>query len=110
MAESIDFFGRREYDHKGNYRFVVKPRTVADCVVFPAGASKIDDADVLDGDTTALTVLAPAGTEVHEGEECSIRGITFVVKHVPFDYAVGRRPVNRRHRPRVTITVERTEA
>lgn len=85
-------------------------REVAGCVIDTAGQSKINEIDVSDGDTTTLRILAPGGSKIFVGQEAEVRGETYVVKHVPFDYAVGRRPALARHRPRVLIIVERKAA
>lgn len=76
--------------------------------VSPLSQSEIDGADY-DGDTTKLQVLAPAGTQVSEGEVLTIRGLDYVVVFVPFDWSVGRRPLASFHRTKLQIVVERSK-
>lgn len=108
--EPVHVKGRTGEDHRGRIVQIAEDRTIDGCTVFPAGQSKINDLDIEDGDVTTLSVLMPAGTSIAEGEWVSIRGVEYRVKHVPFDWSVGRRPVLSRHHPKVQITVERGEA
>lgn len=110
MAETVIFQGVRDYGDRGHLVYTHDPREVAGCVIAPAGGSQIVGDGVLDGDTTTLTIYAPGGTEAYEGEYCVIRGVEYVVRDVPFDYAYSRRPRHPRHRPRTLITVTREEA
>lgn len=80
------------------------------CVVHPVGQSETSDADVWDGDTRELRVLAPAGTKVENGQRVEFRGEEYAVKHTSFDYAPIRRPVIARHRVGVVFHIVREEA
>ena len=95
------------------YGDVVQPageREIHGCVVGLQGQSDINGGGVWDGDATTLEVLAPPGTVVEEGAVIICRGLEYTVSHVPFDWSVGRRPVNARHRPRVRFLIDRGEA
>ena len=98
------------YDPDGNPIEHPEGAVIRHCVVEPAGQAKIDDRDVVSGDTTTLRVLAPAGTVVEEGARVKYRGDLYTVKFDPFDYSVGRRPVLARHRPRTLFLIERIRA
>lgn len=103
--EIVKFIGPEYVDADG---YLVGGDVVAApvCDVYPAGAGRIDMDDV-DGDTSKLTILAPAGVPVTEGMVAVVRGETYTVVHSPWDWAVGRRrSAVARHRPRVEITVE----
>lgn len=108
MAETVRVGTREEVDWDGNVVPGSGFREIHGCVVSPAGESRIDQVDV-DGNTSKLQVLAPAGTAIAEGDEVTIRGLIYQVQHVPFDWSVGRRPANPRHRPKVSFIVERGE-
>lgn len=85
-------------------------REVPGCVVSPAGDQVIKGDDFVHGDITKLQVFAPAGTVVEDGDVVVIRGEEYTVQQRrSFDYSVGRRPVLRRHRPKVMFVVERGE-
>lgn len=85
-------------------------KEIPDCVVSPAGDQVVSGDGFIRGDLTKLQVLAPAGTEVREGQHVQIRGEVYQVEHVPFDYSYGRRPLMSLHRPRVIFTVARGQA
>lgn len=106
--EIVEFTEPGSYDPDGYY-VAGEVTSVAGCVVYPTGASTITDVD-FDGDTSRLTVLAPAGTRVQVGGRAVIRGETYRVVHVPFDWAHGRRPAVAQHRPKLEIYVERNQA
>ena|GEM_PF-1809665 len=60
-----------------------------------------------------LVVYMPPGVRVEQGDVVRLmqRGEEeYTVVSVPFDWSVGRRPVNPRHKPKLAITVERKEA
>lgn len=80
------------------------------CVVSPAGDQVVKGDGFAHGDITRLQVLAPPGTVVADGDVVVIRGEDYVVQQRrSFDYSVGRRPVLRRHQPKVLFIVERGE-
>ncbi|QRV71420.1 head-to-tail connector [Corynebacterium phage CL31] len=111
MSETILVLGEESYDDDTGE--LIPPqviREVAGCVVDTAGQTKIDGVDVSDGNTDRLRILAPAGAVFREGEAVEVRGVVYRVKHIPFDYSVGRRPVLARHRPRTMVIVERKES
>lgn len=108
MSETVTVVGEDEYDWDGNLIPGSGKREIAGCTVSPAGQSRIDQADV-DGITSSLQVLAPAGTTIAEGEQVKIRGLTYTVDQVPFDWSHRRRPANPRHRPKVAFIVKRGE-
>lgn len=108
MAETVIVVGKDEYDWDGNLLPGNSEREIHNCVVSPAGQSRIDQPGV-DGNTSTLEVLAPAGSVISEGDVVTIRGLVYEVKFVPFDWSTGRRPANPRHRPKVAFTVERGE-
>lgn len=80
---------------------------VEHCVIVPAGSATQEGIGFDHADTTKLQVLAPPGTVVAEGQRILIRDELFVVEYPSFDYSRGRRPVVRRHRPKVVFTVAR---
>lgn len=80
------------------------------CIVGLQGQADINGGGVWDGDATTLEVLAPAGSSVNEGDIVVFRGDIYTVKHVPFDWSVGRVPVVSHHQPRVRFLIERGEA
>lgn len=110
MSETIVVHGRDRFDPDGEIIPGSGRREIAGCVVAPSGQAKITDDGIVDGDTTTLEVVAPGGSVIREGERVVWRGVEYVVKHVPFDWSVGRRPALSRHRPRTVFTVERKEA
>lgn len=85
-------------------------QSVPGCVISPAGDQVVRGDGFVHGDLSKLQVIAPAGTQVREGQHVQIRGDIYRVEFEPFDYSVGRRPVLGRHRPRVLFTVVRGEA
>lgn len=110
MSETVLVLGEGQYDQiKGTWIPASILREIPGCVLDTAGQSKINGDDVSDGNTDRLRILAPAGTVIREGEIIEVRGITYRVQHIPFDYSVGRRPVLARHRPRVLFIAERKE-
>lgn len=62
-----------------------------------------------DGTVTKLRVFAPPGTVVDEGQLVEVRGQTWRIDGVVFDWSTNRRPVLARHRPRVEFVVNRGE-
>lgn len=83
---------------------------IAHCVVSPAGDKVVQGDGYVHGDVSKYQILAPAGTVFRDGDVVRVRGEEFVVDPLQsFDYSVGRRPVLRRHRPRVVVTVSRGE-
>lgn len=98
------------FDRDGNPLEHPEGETIFGCVVEPAGQTKIEDRDVVSGDTTTLRVHAPAGTVVEEGATVLFRGEEYVVQFVPFDYSVGRRPALARHQPRTLFIIEQARA
>ena len=110
LAESLIVVGEPVVDRYGD---VVSPggeRVIDGCVVGLQGQADVNGGGVWDGDATTLEVLAPGGTVIEEGERVIFRGDEYTVAHVPFDWSVGRRPVNPRHRPRTRFLIERGEA
>ncbi|ARU46730.1 hypothetical protein [Corynebacterium silvaticum] len=73
--------------------------------VFPMGATTFDDqGDGVNGGNTRqvqvqVQVLAAAGTPINEGDELVIRGLSYRVIHIPWDWATGRTPALASHRP-----------
>lgn len=110
MAEVLTILGTPVYDRYGDVVEAGEEREVAGCVVGLQGQSGIEGGGVWDGDSSTLEVFAPPGTVISEGDIVSFRGLRWQVKHAPFDWSVGRRPVNSRHRPRVRFLIERGEA
>ncbi len=110
MAEAIVWLGRVNRDQFGDESVVGERRDIPGCVVGLRGQESINGEGVWDGDATTLEVFAPPGAQVSEGELVEFRGQRYTVSHVPFDWSVGRRPANRRHRPRVRFLIERSEA
>lgn len=95
------------------YGDVVQPageKEIPGCVVGLQGQADINGGGVWDGDATTLEVLAPAGTVIAEGTAVMCRGELYKVAHVPFDWSVGRVPLNPFHQPRVRFLIERGEA
>ena len=109
MSETIRSIGREVVDADGRRKLVGTPRDIEDCVVGPEGQAVIEGQGFFSGNTTTLQVLAPAGTVIAEGEVVRVRGVDYKVKHVPFDYSVGRRPWLSSHRPRTVFVIERKE-
>lgn len=110
MSEILLVTGKPTLDRYGDLVMAPDSREISDCVVGLRGQSDIDGGGVWDGDATTLEVLAPGGTEIREGETVQCRGVEYVVTNVPFDWSVGRRPVNPRHAPRTRFLIERKEA
>ena len=111
MSEQIDVWGRDRKDPDGRLIRGGLERVIDDCVVDTAGQSTINGADVPDGNTDTLRILAPAGSNIRVGERVKVRGVEYVVKFIPFDYSHSRRrPAVAYHRPRTLIIVERKEA
>ena len=79
------------------------------CRVWPAGFSDMEGQD-FDGNTTTLTVQAPAGAPYEVGMQVEVRGELYEVIHVPFDWSHGRRAAHPRHQPQVMLTVELPQA
>lgn len=80
------------------------------CVVSPAGDQVVQGDGYVHGDVSKYQILAPPGTVFRDGDVVRVRGEEFVVDPLlSFDYSIGRRPVLRRHRPRVMVTVSRGE-
>lgn len=109
MTERIVVIGKRSLDRYGNVVTEHGSRVIDGCVVGLQGQSDIDGGGVWDGDATILEVLAPGDTVIGEGEIVECRGQEYTVTNVPFDWSVGRRPVNRRHKPRTRFLIERKE-
>ncbi|VZH85313.1 hypothetical protein [Corynebacterium rouxii] len=80
--------------------------------VSPMGATAFDDQGdgINGGNTRQVQVLAAAGTPINEGDELVIRGLSYRVIHIPWDWSTGRTPVLASHRPRMQIIAERGEA
>ena len=110
MPERIVVIGEPKLDRYGNIVSDAEHRVIDGCVVGLRGQVDIDGGGVWDGDATTLEVLAPGGTVIHEGELVECRGQEYTVTNVPFDWSVGRRPANRRHKPRTRFLIERKEA
>lgn len=110
MAETLMVVGKPTVDRFGDVVMGGDARAITDCVVGLRGQVDIDGGGVWDGDATTLEVLAPGGTVIREGEIVECRGREYTVTNVPFDWSVGRRAVNPRHRPRTRFLIERREA
>lgn len=80
--------------------------------VSPMGATAFDDYSngINGGNTRQVQLLAAAGTSVNEGDELVIRGLSYRVIHIPWDWNTGRKPALTLHRPRMQIIAERGEA
>ena len=110
MGESIFFLGEAERDEFDQLLDRPVIMEVPGCVVSPAGDQVVQGDGYVHGDITKYQILAPAGTVFRDGDVVRVRGEEFVVDPLQsFDYSVGRRPVLRRHRPRVVVTVSRGE-
>ena len=110
MPEQIVVIGKPSLDRYGNQVTAPDRRVIDGCVVGLQGQADINGAGVWDGDATTLEVLAPGGTVIREGELVECRGQEYTVKNVPFDWSVGRRPANPRHKPRTRFLIERKES
>lgn len=113
-GETIRVLGTETWDEYGGLDLEDNARTITGCVVSPVGQTDISTDAVWGGDDTTLQVLAPAGTVIAEGETVILADRNtadqWTVKHVPFDWSIGRRPALARHRPRVVFIIERKEA
>lgn len=105
--ESITIVRQQDVDEDGHVLGAEDAFNVAG-VVYPSGESKALDVDT-DGDTSSLDVLIPSGFDVAVDDLLVIRGVYYRVVFAPFDWSVGRRAWNARHRPGVKIRVERGE-
>ena len=102
-GERVCFLSKPETDWDGN--LIPGSGSVTKfCRVYPAGMQDTDDID-FDGNTSKLTVQAPAGS-YEVGQEVEIRGQVYEIVHAPFDFAHGRKAAHPDHRPKVLITVE----
>lgn len=110
MPETLVVVGRPVRDRFGDTIMEGAGRTIDGCVVGLRGQTDIDGGGVWDGDATTLEVLAPGGAVIREGDIVECRGQEYTVTNVPFDWSVGRRAVNPRHRPRTRFLIERREA
>lgn len=110
MGESIFFLGEAERDEWDQLLDRPVIMEVPGCVVSPAGDQVVQGDGYVHGDITKYQILAPPGTVFRDGDVVRVRGEEFVVDPLlSFDYSIGRRPVLRRHRPRVMVTVSRGE-
>lgn len=85
------------------------PTTTAEtvqAVVSPAAGSDLEDLSSTGG-WESVQVIAPAGVRVSIDDVVVIRGERYKVTRLPWDYSVGRRPVNPRHRPRTVFFADR---
>ena len=110
MTETVIVVGSPVVDRYGDVIDNGGRRVISGCVVGLLGQAEVDGPGVWDGDSTVLEVLAPPGTVIDQGDIVEVRGERYVVKHVPFDWSVGRRAAHPRHRPPVRFLVERGEA
>lgn len=110
MTETVIVVGSPVVDRYGDVIDNGGRREISGCVVGLLGQAEVDGPGVWDGDSTVLEVLAPPGTVIDQGDIVEVRGERYVVKHVPFDWSVGRRAAHHRHRPPVRFLVERGEA
>lgn len=85
-------------------------KPIPGCVIDTAGQSKINGEDIADGNTDTLRILMPPTASLEEGDTLIVRGVPYLVKHVPFDYSIGRRPVLSRHRPKKLVIAELRES
>lgn len=112
MAETIEVISPPVLDDDG-YLVAGSGDTqqIHDCVVQPTGQSVIETSDVFDGDVSTLTVYAPSDARglVEQGHTVIWRGLAYQVKYLPFDWAHGRRPALKRHRPKCVFVIERKE-
>ena len=105
--ETITIVRQQDADEDGHVLGAEDAFNVAG-LVYPSGESKALDVDV-DGDMSSLDVLIPSGFDVAVDDLVVIRGVYYRVVFAPFDWSVGRRAWNTRHRPGVKIRVERGE-
>ena len=110
MTEKVIVVGSPVVDRYGDVIDNGGRREISGCVVGLLGQAEVDGPGVWDGDSTVMEVLAPPGTVIDQGDIVEVRGERYVVKHVPFDWSVGRRAAHPRHRPPVRFLVERGEA
>jgi len=109
-GETIQFLGDPVRDQWGTLLGREVLAEVPHCVVSPAGDQVVTGDGFVHGDITRYQILAPAGTVFRDGDVVRVRGEEFVVDPLQsFDYSIGRRPVVRRHKPKVIITVSRGE-
>lgn len=109
-GETVFQLGEAERDEFGMLLDRPVIREIRHCIVSPAGDQVVQGAGYVHGDVTKYQILAPPGTVFRDGDVLRVRGEEFVVDPLQgFDYSVGRRPVLRRHRPKVIITVSRGE-
>jgi len=76
--------------------------------VQPLSLSEMSDEDK-QGTKDILRVWAPAGTEVADGDEVTVRGKRYQVRITAWDWSKHRRPVYRRHFPSVVFDCVRGE-
>lgn len=105
--ETITIVKHQDVDEDGHVLGAEDAFNIAG-IVYPSGESKALDVDT-DGDTSSLDVLIPSGFDVDVDDLVVIRGVYYRVVVAPFDWSVGRRAWNARHRPGVKIRVERGE-
>lgn len=110
MTETVVVVGAPTVDRYGDVVDNGDYREIPGCVVGLRGQVEVDGPGTWDGDATVLEVLAPPGSVINQGDVVEVRGERYVVKHVPFDWSVGRRAAHPRHRPPVRFLVERGEA
>lgn len=109
-GESVYFLGEAERDEWGMLLDRPVLKEVKHCIVSPAGDQVVKGDDFVHGDITKYQILAPPGTVFEDGDVVRVRDEEFVVDPLQsFDYSVGRRPVLRRHQPKVLVTVSRGE-
>ncbi|MGX1598590.1 hypothetical protein ACWIDS_16190 [Dietzia maris] len=83
-------------------------KTVEGCTV-QLNVTGDDVARDRDGTVTELRVFAPPGTVIDEKRLVEIRGKTWRVDGIAFDWSINRRALLARHRPRVEFVVKRGE-
>ena len=76
--------------------------TVAAVSVQPLSLEELQALD-RDGVVDALRLWLPAGTDVHPGDEVTVRGLRYRVEKTPWDWSVRRRPALSSHRPSVVV-------
>lgn len=109
MGEPVTFKSGMRLDWDGGGSVQDDDRVIVHAVVSPLSESRIDAVDV-DGNSQKLMLLVPPQTPVQEGDVATVRGLDYRVVAIPFDWSVGRRPWNVRHKPGKRVIVDRGEA
>ncbi|WP_018024088.1 hypothetical protein [Corynebacterium ulceribovis] len=107
--ESIIIHGKAAgVDDDGNPLPGAADRTVAVKTVQPLAMSEMSDEDK-QGTIDVLRVWAPAGTQVEDGDDVTVRGERYQVRLTAWDWSKNRRPALRSHRPSMVFDCVRGE-